>query len=115
MSFQALCVPGLLLGCLRPVATTEKFADFFVSCSRVTQVVANLGAMCGGTVVGYLSHMLGRRFSIIYICIIGGALLYPYSFTGNEKVIAAAFFEQSCVQGEWTLNFSWHVHLADIS
>ena len=46
----------------------------------VTQVVANLGAICGGTIIGYLSHALGRRFSIIYASIVGGALLYPYSF-----------------------------------
>lgn len=67
----------------------------------VTQVVANLGAMTGGTLVGFYSQVLGRRFSIIYASIIGGALLYPYSFTGNEKVAAAAFFEQACVQGAW--------------
>lgn len=63
----------------------------------VTQVVANLGAMTGGVTVGYFSHKLGRRFSIIYISIVGGALLYPYSFVGSEKVAAAAFFEQFCV------------------
>jgi SHS family lactate transporter-like MFS transporter len=43
----------------------------------VTQVVANLGAMSGGTIVGYASSIFGRRFSIIFISIIGGALLYP--------------------------------------
>ena len=67
----------------------------------VTQVVANLGAMTGGTVVGYLSQMFGRRFSIIVISVVGGALLYPYSFTPNLGIIAAAFFEQFCVQGAW--------------
>jgi len=67
----------------------------------VTQVVANLGAMTGGTVVGYLSQKFGRRLSIIVICIIGGALLYPYTYTSSNAVIAAAFFEQFCVQGAW--------------
>jgi SHS family lactate transporter-like MFS transporter len=47
----------------------------------VTQVVANLGAMSGGTIVGYASSIFGRRFSIIFISIIGGALLYPVSFS----------------------------------
>jgi len=49
----------------------------------VTQVVANLGAMFGGTAVGYCSQIFGRRFSICVMCIVGGALLYPYTFTSG--------------------------------
>jgi MFS transporter, SHS family, lactate transporter len=67
----------------------------------ITQVVANLGALLGGTVVGYCSQIFGRRFSIVFMCIIGGALLYPYTFTSSNAIIAAAFFEQFCVQGAW--------------
>ena len=67
----------------------------------VIQVVANLGAMTGGTIVGYCSQSFGRRLSIIVICVIGGALLYPYTYTSSSAVIAAAFFEQFCVQGAW--------------
>lgn len=74
---------------------------FDANAVTVTQVVANLGAMTGGTIVGYVSQALGRRFSIIAICIVGGTLLYPYTFVTSEKVIAAAFFEQFCVQGAW--------------
>lgn len=57
--------------------------------------------MTGGTLVGYTSQAIGRRLSIIIICIVGGALLYPYTFTSSNAVIAAAFFEQFCVQGAW--------------
>lgn len=97
----------------------------------VTQVVANLGAMTGGTVVGYCeclyhvyhvsttflispaaSQIFGRRFSIIVMSIIGGLLLYPYSFTGTNAVIAAAFFEQFCVQGAWGVI---PIHLMELS
>ncbi len=60
----------------------------------VTQVVANLGAMAGGTVVGFCSQIFGRRLSIIVMCVIGGALLYPYGFTSSVAVMAPAFFEQ---------------------
>jgi SHS family lactate transporter-like MFS transporter len=67
----------------------------------VTQVVANLGAILGGITIGYTSSLLGRRLSIICICIIGGAPMYPYTFASSHVVIAAAFFEQSCVQGAW--------------
>ncbi len=41
----------------------------------ITQVVANLGALLGGTVIGYSSQIFGRRLSIIVMCVIGAALL----------------------------------------
>lgn len=86
--------------------------NFSPNAVTVTQVVANLGAMTGGTVIGYLSQIFGRRFSIIFISIIGGALLYPYCFTGSEKIMAAAFFEQFCVQGAWGVI---PIHLMELS
>jgi SHS family lactate transporter-like MFS transporter len=67
----------------------------------VTQVVANLGAMLGGITIGYTSSIFGRRLSIISVCILGGALLYPYTFVSSRAVTAAAFFEQFFVQGAW--------------
>ncbi|KAK8043143.1 sugar transporter family protein [Apiospora phragmitis] len=78
----------------------------------VTQIVANLGAMLGGTVVGFSSQIFGRRISIIVMCVLGGALLYPYSFVSNRGLIAAAFFEQFCVQGAWGVI---PVHLMELS
>jgi MFS transporter, SHS family, lactate transporter len=79
---------------------TNQF-NFSPNALTVTQVVANLGAMLGGTLGGYCSQILGRRFTIICLCVVGGALLYPYTFVTSEKVMAAAFFEQFCVQGAW--------------
>ncbi|KAM3072354.1 Carboxylic acid transporter [Clarireedia jacksonii] len=86
--------------------------DFSADAITVTQVVANLGAMCGGTLVGYCSQIFGRRFSIIFMCVIGGALLYPYTFVSSKAVIAAAFFEQFCCQGAWGVV---PVHLMELS
>ncbi|KAF2159174.1 hypothetical protein M409DRAFT_61003 [Zasmidium cellare ATCC 36951] len=86
--------------------------NFSPNAVTVTQVVANLGAIAGGTTIGYLSQSLGRRFSIIVIAIIGGALLYPYSFTSSKAAIAAAFFEQFCVQGAWGVI---PIHLMELS
>jgi len=85
---------------LYPTMLTNQY-KFSPNAVTVTQVVANLGAMTGGTTIGYCSQIFGRRFSIIVICILGGALLYPYTFTSSHSVIAAAFFEQFCVQGAW--------------
>lgn len=61
--------------------------------------------------------------------VIGGALLYPYSFVGNKRyfhprhilnnrmtllysIMAAAFFEQFCVQGAWGVV---PIHLMELS
>lgn len=96
---------------LYPTMLKNQFL-FSPNAVTVTQVVANLGAMTGGTTVGYCSQIFGRRFSIIFICIIGGALLYPYTFVHSKNVIAAAFFEQFCVQGAWGVI---PIHLMELS
>ncbi|PSS05249.1 sugar transporter family protein [Coniella lustricola] len=96
---------------LYPTMLKNQFL-FGANAVTVTQVVANLGAMTGGTVVGYLSQSFGRRLSIICICVVGGALLYPYTFVTTERVIAAAFFEQFCVQGAWGVI---PIHLMELS
>jgi SHS family lactate transporter-like MFS transporter len=56
--------------------------------------------MLGGTVVGWLSQSFGRRLSIILMCFLGGALIYPYTYVKTDKVMAVAFFEQFAVQGK---------------
>lgn len=96
---------------LYPTMLTNQY-NFSPNAVTVTQVVANLGAMTGGTVIGYSSQIFGRRFSIIFIAIIGAALLYPYTFTSSKAVIAAAFFEQFCVQGAWGVI---PIHLMELS
>jgi SHS family lactate transporter-like MFS transporter len=96
---------------LYPTMLKNQF-EFSPNAITVTQVVANLGAMTGGTLIGYSSQIFGRRFSIIFISIIGGALLYPYTFTSSKAVIAAAFFEQFCVQGAWGVI---PIHLMELS
>ncbi|KAL8722317.1 MAG: hypothetical protein Q9225_001165 [Loekoesia sp. 1 TL-2023] len=90
----------------------ENQFNFSHNAVTVTQVVANLGAMTGGTVIGYSSQIFGRRFSIIFISIIGGALLYPYGLTPSKRIMAAAFFEQFCVQGAWGVI---PIHLMELS
>jgi MFS transporter, SHS family, lactate transporter len=96
---------------LYPTMLTNQF-NFTPNAVTVTQVVANLGAMTGGTVIGYCSQIFGRRFSIICMCFLGGALLYPYTFTKTHSVAAAAFFEQFCVQGAWGVI---PIHLMELS
>ncbi|KAI5839169.1 major facilitator superfamily domain-containing protein [Morchella snyderi] len=90
----------------------ENQLEFDKNKVTVTQVVANLGAMLGGTLIGYFSQMFGRRLSIIVACIGGGALLYPYCFIRNDGVIGAAFAEQFFVQGAWGVI---PIHLVELS
>lgn len=85
---------------------------FSKTAMTVTQVVANLGALSGGVLCGWASQIFGRRFSIIVISIVGGALLYPYTFTETKAVMAAAFFEQFMVQGAWGVI---PIHLMELS
>lgn len=96
---------------LYPTMLTNQY-NFSPNAVTVTQVVANLGAMTGGTVIGYSSQIFGRRFSIIVISLLGAAVLYPYTFTSSKAVIAAAFFEQFCVQGAWGVI---PIHLMELS
>jgi SHS family lactate transporter-like MFS transporter len=39
--------------------------QFSADAVTITQVVANLGAITGGTIVGYCSEFFGRRLSIM--------------------------------------------------
>ncbi|KKK26653.1 carboxylic acid transporter [Aspergillus rambellii] len=96
---------------LYPTMLGRQFG-FSSNAVTVTQVVANLGALTGGTLCGWASQIFGRRFSIIAISIVGGALLYPYTFVTSERVMAAAFFEQFCVQGAWGVI---PIHLMELS
>jgi SHS family lactate transporter-like MFS transporter len=96
---------------LYPVMLQNQF-NFSADMVTVTQVVANLGAMLGGTVVGFLSQSFGRRLSIIVCCVVGAALLYPYTYVSDTSVMAAAFFEQFCVQGAWGVI---PIHLMELS
>lgn len=90
----------------------ENQYEFSANQVTVTQVVANLGAICGGTLIGYYSQVFGRRFSILVMTVIGAALLYPYCYTSNETVMIAAFFMQFCIQGAWGVI---PIHLMELS
>ncbi|KAF2099036.1 MFS general substrate transporter [Rhizodiscina lignyota] len=85
---------------LYPTMLSNQY-NFSPNRSTVTLVVANLGAIIGGAISGYLSQIFGRRIVMMFMCVAGGAVLYPYTFVTNNGILAAAFFEYFCVQGAW--------------
>ncbi|KAK4172441.1 putative carboxylic acid transporter protein [Triangularia setosa] len=90
---------------LYPVLLDTQFL-FSRDQGTIIQVIANVGAMLGGMTIGFMSQFAGRRLSILVMCALGGALLYPYTSTdianqGWGRIAAAAFWEQFAVQGAW--------------
>lgn len=68
----------------------------------VTAVIYNIGAIVGGTIVGYYSQYFGRKRSIIVCAIVGGAIIPLWAFAPNIASLQfGAFLMQFCVQGAW--------------
>ncbi|GAA5886027.1 hypothetical protein JCM6882_004238 [Rhodosporidiobolus microsporus] len=70
--------------------------------ATVATIIGNCGAIAGGTFAGWVSQFLGRRLTIICMCIWTCAFIplwyLPTSFGG---LAAGAFFVQFGVQGAW--------------
>ncbi|KAH7397140.1 major facilitator superfamily [Pyrenochaeta sp. MPI-SDFR-AT-0127] len=94
-----------------PLMLQNKYGFDSSGVTRV-QVTGNIGGIVGGTLIGYSSQIFGRRLAIIAMCILGGALLYPYTFSSDSGLYAAAFFEQFMVQGAFGVV---PIHLIELS
>jgi SHS family lactate transporter-like MFS transporter len=91
----------------------EKQRGFDVGKKSMVTMIYAIGAICGGTVVGFLSQRWGRRRCII-LCAMGGILLIPtWVFApGTLILIAGGFLMQFMVQGAWGVV---PVHLSELS
>ncbi|EON70026.1 hypothetical protein W97_09292 [Coniosporium apollinis CBS 100218] len=69
--------------------------------TTIITVVGQIGALIGGTTIGYISSIIGRRLTMIIGCIIGAALVPAYILPRNLTLIAPAFFLQFFVGGVW--------------
>ncbi|KAF2462003.1 carboxylic acid transporter [Lineolata rhizophorae] len=69
--------------------------------TTVITVVGQIGALIGGTVIGYVSSILGRRLTMLIAVVFGGALVPAYIIPRDNSLIAASFFEQFFVGGVW--------------
>ena len=80
--------------------------------SQITIIYA-VGAICGGTVIGFLSQHWGRRRSIILAAACGMLLIPLWIFAPNTALlIVGGFLIQFMVQGAWGVV---PVHLNELS
>ncbi len=91
----------------------EKQRGFGVSAKSMIAIVYSLGAICGGTVIGFLSQRWGRRRSIILSAICGMLLIPIWIFAPSTALlIVGGFLMQFMVQGAWGVV---PVHLNELS
>lgn len=76
-------------------------------------IIYAVGAICGGTIVGFVSQKFGRRRSIIFASICGIILIPVWVFSpGLLMLVAGGFAMQFMVQGAWGIV---PVHLNELS
>src|SRR5207248_3077337 len=91
----------------------EKQRGFGVNAKSMIAIVYAIGAICGGTVVGFLSQRWGRRRLIILSAICGMLLIPLWIFApGTALLVAGGFLMQFMVQGAWGVV---PVHLNELS
>src|SRR6266481_1805112 len=84
-----------------------------VTQKAATGIIYAVGAICGGTVVGYLSQKWGRRRSIILTAVFGIILIPLWVFPpGFALLVIGGFAMQFMVQGAWGIV---PVHLNELS
>jgi SHS family lactate transporter-like MFS transporter len=91
----------------------ERQRGFGISQKSMITIVYAIGAICGGTVVGFFSQRWGRRRVIILSALCGMLLIPVWVFApGTALLIAGGFFMQFMVQGAWGVV---PVHLNELS
>ena len=91
----------------------ERQRGFGVSEKSMITIIYAIGAICGGTVIGFFSQRWGRRRSIIICAVCGMVLIPAWIFApGTALLIAGGFLMQFMVQGAWGVV---PVHLNEIS
>jgi len=100
---------------------TQDLYPFFLKTQRgfgpglvsTLSIVANIGAILGGTLFGYLSQSFGRKRSIIVAAILGLVAIPLWVHAPNAALLAlGAFIIQFFVQGAWGVI---PVHLNELS
>jgi SHS family lactate transporter-like MFS transporter len=91
----------------------ERQRGFGVSEKSMIAIIYAIGAICGGTVIGYFSQRWGRRRAIISCAVCGMLLIPAWIFApGTALLIVGGFLMQFMVQGAWGVV---PVHLNEVS
>jgi MFS transporter, SHS family, lactate transporter len=91
----------------------EKQRGFGVSQKSMITIVYAIGAICGGTVIGFMSQRWGRRRSIILAAVCGMLLIPLWIFAPTTALLViGGFLIQFMVQGAWGVV---PVHLNELS
>jgi SHS family lactate transporter-like MFS transporter len=91
----------------------EKQRGFGVAEKSIITIIYAVGAICGGTVIGFMSQRWGRRRSIILSAVCGMLLIPVWIFApGTALLVVGGFFMQFMVQGAWGVV---PVHLNELS
>ncbi|GAA1669019.1 sialate:H+ symport family MFS transporter [Fodinicola feengrottensis] len=70
--------------------------------SILIAIIYNIGAICGGTLLGGLSERLGRRRTIIIAALVGLPIVPLFAFSTTLGALAlGSFLMQFVVQGAW--------------
>jgi len=84
-----------------------------VNQKAIVGIIYAIGAICGGTIFGYLSQSWGRRRAIIIAAVCGLILIPIWAFSpGLSLLITGGFLMQFMVQGAWGIV---PVHLNELS
>ncbi len=91
----------------------QKQRGFDVNAVSLLTIVANLGAICGGTMFGGLSQRWGRRRTIVTAALVGILAVPLWVFAPNAILLGVGgFLLQFFVQGAWGVV---PVHLNELS
>lgn len=76
--------------------------NFTTTQQTVTGVIMNVGAILGGTMFGYFSNFLGRRFVLALCAVCAGAFIPLWIYAPSIPTLQlGAFIFQFFVQGAW--------------
>ncbi len=91
----------------------QKQRGLSVGRTSAVAIIYNLGAICGGTLLGFYSQRWGRRRTIMIAAGLGVLLIPAWIFSPTlPLLIAGGFFMQFMVQGAWGVV---PVHLNELS
>ena len=91
----------------------QRYWHFGVRDRSLISSVGNIGAIVGGTFVGFISDRLGRRRGIVSALLLAVFLVPLWAYAPRVSLlVAGAFLLQFCVQGAWGVI---PAHLSELS